>query len=92
MVDLLGGPAADLTTAMQEDFKEADNAQVVDLDPVADYTDGDRQGEALQQREVDMDVLGGKRGLNHAERLSSVRTSCCPVARRASARGPRAPG
>ena len=57
MVDLLGGPAADLTTAMQEDFKEADDARVVDLDPsVADYTDGDRQGEALQQREVDMDV------------------------------------
>ena len=32
MVDLLGGPAADLTTAVQEDLEEADDAGVVDLD------------------------------------------------------------
>src|SRR6266404_269321 len=57
MVDLLGGPAADVTAAMQEDFKEADDARVVDLDAgIADRADGDRQGEALQQREVDVDV------------------------------------
>ena len=48
MVDLLGGPAADVTAAMQEDFKEADDARVVDLDAgIADRADGDRQGEAL---------------------------------------------
>src|SRR3954469_17746732 len=57
MVDLLGGPAADMTAAMQEDFKQADDARVVDLDPgIADRANGDRQGEALQQRKVDVDV------------------------------------
>src|SRR5438105_8324895 len=57
MVDLLGRPAADVTAAMQEDIKEADDARVVDLDAgIADRGDGDRQGEALQQREVDVDV------------------------------------
>ena len=57
MVDLLGGPAADMTAAVQEDFKQADDARVVDLDPgIADRADGDWQGEALQQRKVDMDI------------------------------------
>ena len=57
VVDLLGGPAADMAAAMQEDFEQADDARVVDLDPgIADRADGDRQGEALQQREVDVDV------------------------------------
>src|SRR5712671_3220045 len=57
MVDLLGGPAADMTAAMQEDFEQADDARVVDLDPgIADRADGDWQGEALQQRKVDMDI------------------------------------
>src|SRR5271170_4241159 len=57
VVDLLGGPAADMTAAMQEDFEEADDARVVDFDPgIAGRADGDRQGEALQQREVDVDV------------------------------------
>ena len=57
MVDLLGGPAADMTAAMQEDFEQADDAGIVDLDPgIADRADGDRQGEALQQRKVDMDI------------------------------------
>src|ERR1700752_1037448 len=57
MVDLLGGPAADMTAAVQEDFKQADDARVVDLNPrIADRADGDWQGEALQQRKVDMDI------------------------------------
>jgi len=57
MVDLLGGPAADVAAAMQEDFEEADDAGLVDLDAgIADGTNGDRQGEVLQQRKVDMDV------------------------------------
>jgi hypothetical protein len=56
-VDLFGGPAAEMSAAMQEDFKEADQAVVVDLDPgIANRTNGDRKGEALQQREVDMDI------------------------------------
>jgi integrase len=32
VVDLLGGPAADMTAATQEDFEQADDAGVVDLD------------------------------------------------------------
>ena len=57
MVDLLGGPAAEMTAAMKEDFEQADNARIVDLDPrIADRANGDRQGEALQQRKVDMDI------------------------------------
>jgi hypothetical protein len=35
----------------------ASDAGIVGLDPgIADRTDGDRQGEALEQRELDMDV------------------------------------
>src|SRR5947208_5088351 len=57
VVDLLGGPAADLTTAVLEDLKEADNAGVVDLDPgIADRANSDWKAEALQQREVDVDI------------------------------------
>ena len=53
VVDVLGGPATDLTTAVQEDLEEADDAGVVDLDPgIADCADSDWKGEAgsLQQR------------------------------------------
>ena len=53
VVDLLGGPAANLSAAMQEDFEEADKTGVVDLDAgIADRADGDREGKALEQREV----------------------------------------
>src|SRR3979490_1708330 len=46
-----------MTAAMQEDFEQADDAGVVDLDPgIADRANGDRQGEALQQWKVDVDV------------------------------------
>ena len=31
-MDLLGGPAADVRSAMQEDFHEADDARLMDLD------------------------------------------------------------
>src|SRR5580704_10008811 len=57
VVDLLGSPAADVTAAMQEHFKQADDAWVVDLDAgIAHRADGDRKSKALQQRKVDMDV------------------------------------
>ena len=63
LVDLLGGPAADMAAAMQEDFEQADDARVVDLDPgIAHRADGDRKGEALQQREVDRACPGEGRG------------------------------
>jgi len=49
VVDLLGGPAADMSAATQEDFEETDDAGIVDLDArVAHPADGDRQGEALE--------------------------------------------
>src|SRR6202048_3403731 len=57
VVDMLGRPAADMTAAMQEDFEEADDARVVDLDAgIAHRADGDRKSKALQQRKVDMDI------------------------------------
>jgi hypothetical protein len=57
VMDLFGGPAADMSTAVQEDFEKADDAGIVDLDArMANRTDGDRQGETLQEREVDVDV------------------------------------
>src|SRR5438445_9114808 len=57
VVGVLGGPATDLTTAGQEELEESEDAGVVDLDPgIADCADSDWKGEALQQREVDVDV------------------------------------
>jgi hypothetical protein len=48
-VGLLGGPAVDISTAMQEDFEKADDAGIVDLDArMAHRADCDRQREALQ--------------------------------------------
>src|SRR5947209_18818549 len=56
MMDLLGG-AADMSAAMQEDFEQPDDAGLVDLDAgIAHRADGDRQGDALQQRKVDVNV------------------------------------
>src|SRR5260221_3094775 len=55
--DLAGGPAADLRAGMQEDLEQADDARLVNLEAgIADGTDGDRVGEALQERKVDVDV------------------------------------
>src|SRR6476660_6621877 len=42
---------------MQEHFEQADHARLVDLDAgIAHGADGDRQGDALQQREVGVNV------------------------------------
>jgi hypothetical protein len=47
VVDVLGGPAADLTTAVQQDLEEADDTGLVDLDSrIADRADGDWKGDA----------------------------------------------
>ena len=57
LMDLLGGPAAEVSAGMQEDLEEADEAGIVDLDAgVAHGADGDRPGEALEQGKVDVDV------------------------------------
>src|SRR6516162_2966677 len=76
MVDVLGGPAAEVGAAMQEDFEETDEAGIVDFDAgITHGTDGDRPGEALEQRKVDVDVepLGletGKPGGDGLEALA----------------------
>ena len=67
MVDLLGGRAADMTAAVQEDFKQADDARVVDLDPgIADraldlwferVVKGRLRGEARLVRYIDDFVI-----------------------------------
>ena len=42
---------------MQENLQQPDNPGVVDFDAgIADRADGDREGDPLQQRKVDMDV------------------------------------
>ena len=57
LMDLLGGPTADVSAAVQENLEQADDAHVVDFDAgIADRADGDGQRNALQQREVDVDV------------------------------------
>ena len=56
-MDLAGCPAADLRAAMQENLEQAHDARLVDLEAgVADRADGDRAREALEEREVDVDV------------------------------------
>ena len=65
LMDLLGRPASDLRAAVQEDFHQPDDARLVDLDAgIAHRADGNRQGNALQQWKVDVNVepLGLVRG------------------------------
>ena len=65
MVDLPGGGAADGVAAVQENFHQADDPRVMDLDAgIADCAYGNGQGETLQQREVDVHIqrLGLKAG------------------------------
>jgi hypothetical protein len=57
LVDLLGRPATDVRSTVQEDLQQPDDAGVVDLDAgIAHRADGDRQGDALQERKVDVNV------------------------------------
>ena len=56
-MNLLGGPAADIAAAVQENFQQADDPRLVDFDAgIADRADGDGQGDSLQQRKVHVDV------------------------------------
>jgi hypothetical protein len=56
-MDLLGRPAADVGAAVQENFQQPDDAGLVDLDAgIAHRAYDDRQGDALQQRKVDVNV------------------------------------
>ena len=59
LMDLAGAPSAELSTTVEEDFHEAQHAGVLDLD-AGDFgvSGGDGQSQALEQREVDMDIQG----------------------------------
>jgi hypothetical protein len=57
LVDFLRGPTANEGAGIQQDLEEADHARILDLDAgISDRADSDRQGDALQERKVDMDV------------------------------------
>src|ERR1700730_3446433 len=56
-MDLLGRPAAEVRAAVQEHYHQPDDAGLVDLDAgIAHRAYGDREGDALQQRKVDVNV------------------------------------
>jgi hypothetical protein len=47
-MDLLGGPAADVSAAVQENLEQADHAQVMDFGSrISNRADGDGEGNAL---------------------------------------------
>ena len=75
-VDLLCRPAAEMSAAMQEDFEQTDDAGLVDLDAgITNRPNGDWQGQALEQGEVDMDIKplrleAGKAGGDGLEALA----------------------
>ena len=53
LMDLLGRPATDVRSTVQQDFHQPDDAGLVDLDAgIAHRADGDRQGDTLQERKV----------------------------------------
>jgi hypothetical protein len=57
LVNLFGRPAADGGATMQEDFHQANDPRFMDFDSgITDGADGHRQSQALQQREIYMDV------------------------------------
>ena len=57
LVNVLGSPAAEAVATMQENFEQPDDASLMDFDAgVVDRADGDRQGHALQQWKVHVDV------------------------------------
>ncbi len=48
LVDLLGGPTADVSAAVQKNLEQADDAQVMDFDTgIADRADGNGERDAL---------------------------------------------
>ena len=48
LMNVLGGPAAEVIATMQKNLQEPDGASLMDLDPgIVDRPCGDRQGDAL---------------------------------------------
>src|SRR4249919_991290 len=57
LMDLLGRPATDVRSTVQQDFHQPDDAGLMDLDAgIAHRADGDRQGDTLQERKVHVNV------------------------------------
>src|SRR6202023_2410803 len=53
LVNVLGAPGAEIVATMQQNLQEPDGTRLVDLYPgIVDRPCGDRQGDALQQREA----------------------------------------
>jgi len=58
-MDLARAPSAELGAAVEEDFHEAQHAGVVDLNAGdLGVSGGDGESQALEQREVDVDIQG----------------------------------
>ena len=56
-MNLLGAPASKIVAGMQKNFQESDDTGLMDLYTcVIDRAADDRQGHALQQRKVHVDV------------------------------------
>ena len=75
LMNVLGGPAAEVIATMQKNLQEPDGAGLMDLDTrITDRACDDRQGHALQQREVHVDVqpLGLKSGETIRDRQELV--------------------
>jgi len=48
LMDLLGGPTADMSSAVQKNLEQADDAYVMDFDSrISNRADGDRERDAL---------------------------------------------
>jgi len=57
LMNVLGAPSAQIIAGMQKNLQEPDDPGLMDLYPgIIDRAGDDRQGHALQQREVHMDV------------------------------------
>ncbi len=57
LMDLLGGPTADPGSGVRHRLQNADDPRIMDPEAgVAHLSDGDRQGDPLREREVNVDV------------------------------------
>ena len=57
LMNLLGAPASKIVAGMQKNFQESDDTGLMDLyTRVIERAADDRQGHALQQRKVHVDV------------------------------------
>jgi len=78
LMDLLGRPATDVRSTVQEDFHQPDDARLVDLDAgIAHRADGDRQGDALQGRKVHVHARSFSGAPSHGQ--ADIRSGQAPL-------------